>query len=90
MLALEQFRATKRVVANLSAVAPNSDLEGRPGLVYDGDCYIETRPDPVPDGVSWGAREYFLNICNEDWSSDDLAGLEDKLYHLWYVSECTD
>jgi hypothetical protein len=77
VMTFEEFRATGKDVADIGEMIEGCDLEGKAGRVYASCLYIEKFND------SW-----FLILCNEDWVSDDLVGLERRLYEYGVSEQC--
>ena len=76
-ITLEKFRASCRLVADLSEVTQQSDHKGVQAFVYTGGAYIET------SGLA-GENKLHLNIERESWLRPNtpagLADLEAILY----------
>ncbi len=75
MLTLEEFRATRAKVNDLSSYfgIPNDDSAQRPGYTYAEDCYL------IICGHGRQPR-YYLGIGPKEWTSPDLAAQEERLY----------
>jgi hypothetical protein len=77
---LEQFQATKKAVPDIGVAIDDESLKGRPGLVYgDTSLFIETRCAEW-DGSRAAAYEFYLCIGNQEWLSNDLSELEERLH----------
>jgi hypothetical protein len=78
-MTLEQFRAIKVYCGDLGAALNDSHWapEEAPGIgwLYMGRLYIETLPPGSP-------HRWMLTIGNDSEMSNDLAGLERKLYEF--------
>jgi hypothetical protein len=81
-----EFQASRAAVQNLGAAMADASLMDRPGYIYAGGlCWIEKRnPHLTPEARKRGA--YYLLLERDDWISDDLTGLEARLY-AWAQSE---
>lgn len=84
-MTLEQFQATRTLVADLGGATDNEALDGRPGSLYEGALCIEAN---CADWAGSPADQYkfLLVIGNQEWLSNDLAELEAHLYE-YAVSE---
>lgn len=80
MMTLEQFRAARRAVDDLSEALPPDLVENYPGtgpgIIYPGDLVIELSAD---------SDDYTLTIGSVQQTAP-LAALEESLYR-WAVSE---
>jgi hypothetical protein len=75
-LNLDQFKATKKEVADLAAVGIETGMDDpQPGFLYDDYCYI----NKLPEGG------FHLVIETSEWLDDDLGKLERILWALHYV-----
>ena len=87
-LSLQEFSASKIRIENPETICEMAYCEDAEGyaaiLVYADSCWIL---EYVP-----GVRpfKYTLRIENQEWESDDLKELEQKLYEIWYLSEYKD
>lgn len=84
-MAIETFRSTRKLVADLGASTDNEALDGRPGYLYDGRLCIETRCADW-SGSPADAYQFLLVIGNQEWLSNELSELEVHLYE-YAVSE---
>ena len=72
---LDAFRASKRHVSDIqkeigASLYFGDEAQDVPGFVYEGGLYIEERGD----------GSYYLLIERDDWISNDVADLEEKLF----------
>lgn len=81
-LSLEEFRATRRPVEDVNVVVHGwKEEQPAPGYVYADLCYINSFT------VTGGHESYFLTIYNQEWMSDVLEELEERLYKEFYLPE---
>ena len=69
MMTFEQFRATKKQIADLSVITSYDEDKNAPALTYLDDFYIAL------DG-----GKYRLMIGRDEVETEDLESLERKLY----------
>jgi hypothetical protein len=78
-MTLEQFQASRQLVADIGAVTDTEQLDGRPGYLYADTLWIETHC-PEWSGSPADAYQFLLVIGNQEWLSNDLSELEPILY----------
>ena len=82
-MTFEQFQTTRTEASDLANAVPDTfiDEDGalpQPGFVYLDVFYIERVTKDWPSAAQRGA--YHLLICNQEWITDDLQSLEERLY----------
>jgi hypothetical protein len=79
LLSLEEFARTRQLVVK----GPDWCEEYAIGetsqevMEYAGACFIYV----------YGPTTYSLIVGSEEWQSENLAELEQKLYEIWYLTE---
>lgn len=74
----QKFRATKRVVFDLSTITSIAEDKNKPGFVYCDALVISHRTPEWPAKVQ--AFQYHLILANQEWFSNDLRELEHRLF----------
>lgn len=80
-MTIDQFRETKKVMTDLSVSTKDESQAGVPGLLYCEVLCIETWTEKWK-GSPAAEFEYMLAIGNENYCSNDLADLEQKLFEF--------
>lgn len=88
MMTFEEFQATRKFHLDLSKVIEDARWEGEQpatGFVYLNQLYIEMVSDHWPESARAQGSLYLL-LGRDEWISNDLTALEQRLYH-WACEE---
>ena len=80
-MTFEQFQATRQWSDDLAETTTDASVEGVKGYAYGehAEAYIEELGDDASAEAKAQGR-WYLHIYNQEWISDDLEGLERRLY----------